>query len=376
MHKIDVTSIEIRDYATSLGWKLVKEALKDGLYVLNSPTGDYTQLMLLKDDEASDFQNMAFDAIARLSEFYRLPFNKIAEDIREVNDDVLSLRYYSDSKAINSISFEEAIESIEATKQLLLAAASTVVKPALFHPKLNRTEPKELLKQNRFRHTEEGSFILKISCPFQLSGRQQNSFFPQELEKPFSRKVFETVNLSSVSLSDAIESDSINELFNNQSDSQIPIISYNFCEALTNLFDKERELPFQLIFNWSRASLSKIKAPVLINKVSFPFSQKAKMEEIKEYFTPHLKDISGTFYGSVETLDGDIGEDGKRAGFVVLSVLYENELLKAKVYLPPQYYSIAVDAHKIGGVTIAISGNLIRSKRNNRIDNPVDFKQL
>jgi hypothetical protein len=139
MDKIDVKALEIRDYAISQGWVLIKEALKDGLFVLDSPAGDFTQLIFPKDDSISEYQDMAIVSLRRLTEFYKLPLNKVVEDIREVNDDVIALRYFSDSKTVNSISFQEALDSIDATKQMLLSAASTVVNPVTFHPKLNRT---------------------------------------------------------------------------------------------------------------------------------------------------------------------------------------------------------------------------------------------
>ena len=270
MDKIDVKALEIRDYAISQGWVLIKEALKDGLFVLDSPARDFTQLIFPKDDSISEYQEMAMVSIRRLTDFYKLPLNKIIEDIREVNDDVIALRYYSESKIVNSISFQEALYSIDATKQMLLSAASTVVNPVTFHPKLNRTEAQDLIKKARFRHTEEGSFILKVSIPFELTHAPLPSLFGETLETPFSRKAIEVVSKSSNILLDTIDSDSINELYKIQSADEHPLISYNFCDAVSKLFDEERELPFQLIFNWSKASLLKLPSPALPQKITFP----------------------------------------------------------------------------------------------------------
>jgi hypothetical protein len=374
MDKIDVKALEIRDYAISQGWVLIKEALKDGLFVLDSPAGDFTQLIFPKDDSISEYQDMAIVSLRRLTEFYKLPLNKVVEDIREVNDDVIALRYFSDSKTVNSISFQEALDSIDATKQMLLSAASTVVNPVTFHPKLNRTEAQDLIKKARFRHTEEGSFILKVSIPFELTHAPVTSLFGEVLETPFSRKAIEIVSKSSGILLDTIESDSINELYQNQSTVENPLISYNFCDAVSKLFDEERELPFQLIFNWSKASLMKLPAPALPQRITFPFSHKNKIEEIREYFTPKRNDLQDDFIATVETLDGSIGEDGKRSGPVVLSILYENEIIKARVNLNSDAYAVAVEAHKKGGSYVEINGLLKRNKRSNTIEDIKSFK--
>lgn len=374
MDKIDVKALEIRDYAISQGWVLIKEALKDGLFVLDSPASDFTQLIFPKDDSIFEYQEMAMVSIRRLMDFYKLPLNKIIEDIREVNDDVIALRYFSDSKTVNSISFQEALDSIDATKQMLLSAASTVVNPVTFHPKLNRTEAQDLIKKARFRHTEEGSFILKVSIPFELTHAPVPSLFGETIETPFSRKAIEVVSKSSNILLDTIDSDSINELYKIQSADEHPLISYNFCDAVSKLFDEERELPFQLIFNWSKASLLKLPSPALPHKITFPFSHKNKIEEIREYFTPKRNDLQDEFIATVETLDGTIGEDGKRSGPVVLSILYENEIIKARVTLNSDAYTVAVDAHKKGGSYVEINGLLKRNKRSNTIEEIKSFK--
>lgn len=376
METVDVKALEIRDYAICQGWKLVKEALKDGLFVLNSPADDFTQLIFPKDDSAPEYQEMAAIALNRLSKFHRIHVHKLAEEIREVNDDVIALRYFSDNKTVNSISFQEALDSIDATRQMLLAAASSAVNPVIFHPKLNRTEAQDLVKKARFRHTEEGSFILKISIPSELTLPQNNSPFEAPLEKPFSRQAIEIINKSSVSLVENIESDTIGELYESQVQSASPFLSYNFCDAVSKLFDEERELPFQLIFNWSKASALKIPIPQLPQRVTFPFSQKSKIEEIRGYFAPKKNDLQGTFVATVETLDGTIGENERRSGLVVLSVLFENEIIKARVNLSSDFYDAAIQAHRSGSTYIEVTGILKRNKRSHSIEEISQFKLL
>jgi len=373
MENIDVSAIEIRDYAISQKWTLVKEAIKDGLYVLNSPNNDYMQLTFPKDETVSSFQEMALIALDKLSKLYGFSYQKMIQEIREVNDDVICLRYFSDHKNVNSISFEDAFEAIKSTRQMLLSAASTVVAPALYHPKLNKAEAQELVKKARFRHTEEGSFILKISHPCEITGI--NELFDEQYEKPFSRSAFEIINSSAIKISNAIETNDISTLFSDEKNSQQPVISYNFCESFANLFDDEREIPFQLMFNWSKASLQKLPLPQASNQVVFPYSTKSKMEEVKAYFEPPGRNSlkKETFYGTVDALDGVVGLDGKRYGAVTITVLYNNETFKAKTNLSPEQYQIAVDAHQKGNAIVKITGDLQGKKRVQSIENVENF---
>jgi hypothetical protein len=372
MEKIDVSAIDIRDYAISQKWTLVKEALNDGLYVLDSPNNDYMQLVFPKNDYESSFQEMAQVTLNKLAKLNNFSFQKMIEEIREVNDDVLCLRYFSENKNVNSISFEDAYEAIAATRQMLLSAASSVVAPALYHPILNRTEPQELLKKTRFRHTEEGSFILKISHPCEIIS--VNDIFGEQYEKPFSRNAFEVMNISSVKISNAIEADDISTLYNEEKEC-VPIISYNFCDSLSKLFDDEREIPFQLIFNWSKSSLQKIPQPQISNRIIFPYSNKSKMEEVKAYFEPAKRDIlqNETFIGTVDTLDGDVGEDERRKGSVTITVFHNKDTFKTKLNLPPEQYQIAIDAHKKGNAFVKFIGDFHRKKRVQSIENIQGF---
>lgn len=376
MEKIDVTALEIRDYAMSQGWKLVPDALREGLFVLNSPLKDYTQLVFPTNTQVSDYVGMATASLEKLAMTHRLSFHKVLEGIREVNDDVICLRYYSESKIVNSISFEEALESISAARQLLLSAASSVVSPLTYHPKLNRAEPQDLIKSVRFRHTEEGSFVLKISCPFEVVVFEDSYLPILTPQKPMSRRTFELINRSASKILDAIEAAQIKDLYQSELEAQDPIVSYNFCDALSRLYDEERELPYEVIFQWSKASISKFPLPQLPQRIHFPFSHKDKLEEVKTYFAPPRKDISATFIGTVEMLDGDIGKDGQRSGPVVLSLLYEGELIRARAILNATQYQTAIQVHAQGGSYIQVKGDLKRGKTRNTIENLSEFRLL
>ncbi len=377
MKNIDVSPIEIRDYAISYGWILVREALRDGLYVLNSPTNDFRQLIFPIDNNKENFNELAEISLAKLANFTQKTFFKILEEIREVNDDVISLRYYSDSKIINSLSFQEALDSIESTKQMILAASSSVINPSLFHKRMSRTEAVEVLKASRFRHTEEGSFILKISCPVQIETSYQQSLFEEDnVQKPISRRAFEIINNGANKIIESIEGDYISELFEEQKNSSSPFISYNLCDAIIGLFDDERELPFELRFDWSRAYLRKINSPPFPRSVKFPYSLKTKIEELKSYFQPETRDTSDVFFGSVENLYGNVGDDGRRAGEVTLRLYIEGEMVNARANLNSDLYDKAYQAHGIeGGGLVKIKG-ILRPAQGRRTKSLTDISQF
>ncbi|MCF8324412.1 MAG: hypothetical protein K9I84_05590 [Leadbetterella sp.] len=376
MNNIDVTPIEIRDFAISHGWSLIKEAIKDGLYVLNSPNNDFRQLIFPTDNTTDQFDSLAETTLTKIAQFLNKTTFKTLEEIREINDDVISLRYYSENKIVNSLSFQEALESIEATKQMILSAGSSVVNPSLFHKRMSRIEATEILKMTRFRHTEEGSFILKVSCPIHLEGSPLLSLFgEEEVQKPVSRKAFELINNGANKILESIETDSLSELFIDQKESSHPIISYNLCDAISNLFDDERELPFELNFNWSRAYLGTLGQPSFPKTIRFPYALKPKLDDLKSYFRPEAKETANTFFGTVESLNGNVGDDGRRSGEVSLRLIIEGEMITAKANLDSDIYETAYQAHGIeGGGLTKIKAILRPGARMNSLSNITSFE--
>jgi len=376
MNMIDVTPIEIRDYAISYGWTLVKDAINEGLFVLNSPNMDFKQLMFPIEPSDPNFKDLAELSISKLAGLQNQTAFQVIEAIRDVNEDVVSLRYYSEHKAVNSISFQEALGSIEATKQMLLAAGCSIVNPVLYHKRLGRTEALEFLKKTRFRHTQEGSFILKVSCPIQLEAPLLSETLLNDSAKPMSRKAFELINMSAIKVLHAIERDDFDALWEEQAHAEQPILSYNFCDSLVSLFDDERELPFELKFNWSRAYMHKLPLLSSQSVVRFPYSFKSKIEELKGYFKPESKDTVDTFFGTVESLNGNEGEDGRRLGEVVMALIIEGELVQARINLTADLYEIAYKAHGQRGSLIRVKGRLQPGKRIRTLDEVLLFESV
>ena len=82
--------------------------------------------------------------------------------------------------------------------------------------------------------------------------------------------------------------------------------------------------------------------------------------------------------GTVETLNGDVGEDGKRSGEVTLALLLpdEDEIVRARTMLTSADYEKAVTAHEQGAGYVQLTGRIRRGVRISRIDNLRDFTLL
>ncbi|MBM3460125.1 MAG: hypothetical protein FJX77_16520 [Armatimonadetes bacterium] len=79
-------------------------------------------------------------------------------------------------------------------------------------------------------------------------------------------------------------------------------------------------------------------------------------------------------FGTVESLDGTVGPDGRRAGDVLLCLfLEEGETTTARASLTADQYGIADRAHMAGRGFVWIRGVLRRGARIGRIERVEEF---
>jgi hypothetical protein len=93
------------------------------------------------------------------------------------------------------------------------------------------------------------------------------------------------------------------------------------------------------------------------------------MNELKYYFRPEPNETADTFFGTVESLNGNEGEDKRRSGEVMLRLIIDGEMVNARANLNATLYDIAYKAHGQGGGFIKIKARLLPGKRIRGVDN-------
>ncbi|RYE19384.1 MAG: hypothetical protein EOP45_12715, partial [Sphingobacteriaceae bacterium] len=337
-----IAPTDLRNFAKSLGWQQLKQAIVDNLYVLNNPEIPRRQLIFPLNSDAPDYSDSVELVLNKLSEIQNKPLSVIISSLNELKDDTLRFRIVDGRNEDSFIPLSYAANAINGAKEMFLSAACTVLKPQVFHPRLSRTEAQELVEKSRFRHTEGGSFILKVSTPVNAMELQGNLF--QEENLSFVRQTTLTINNGLNKLVTAIETDTLTQLVDEIKNDPKPNISSNLCKSVINFQEDHNDYDLYVDFTWAGLSPVPINVPIKkvikIQKDYFP-----RIDEVKKELRRTTLQNEDIFMASVERLDGELGYDGKRSGEVIFNLYQEGEIIRAKTNLDINQYEQADKAH-------------------------------
>lgn len=348
---------DARDYARSLGWEVLPEAVKHRRYVLTHPDMPYRQIMIPMHAAVPDYGDAMQIAMQKLAELHGLPLAHVIMGVQTAREDTLRYRITSASWNMDSLPLSFAASLVEAAQQMLMASACTVLKPQPHHPRLHRGEAQQLVDSARFNQTERGSFVFSVSCP--LNALNVQVPLPLDGEAlPFVRMTTWTINRAVKALVDAVEADTLDTLIEDTKRSEKPILSSNLCEAVTRLHDDAIQNDVELSFAWA-ASMPLPQGYAVPETIRIQRDYFDRIEEVQRELRATERHQEDTFIGTVERLDGEMGADGRRSGDVLVALLLrEGESVRAKLTLPPEQYESALEAHKTQGAYVRVTGRL------------------
>jgi hypothetical protein len=363
-----IAPTDLRDFLKARGWSLIDEAIKDGLYALNNDQYKRRQLIFPIDDSAADYANCVETVICKLVDIENTTFRTLMAELSEMKDDAIGFRIVDHRDETAFIPLNYAVKAINGAKDMLLSAACSVLKPQIYHPKMNRREALLLVDKSRFRHTETGSFIIKVSTPVKAMDFQADVF-----EKiPFVRQATLIINRSVSQLVEAIQADKVEQLVVTVKEESTPFLSSNICKALINFHDENERSDLYLNFKWASIINKPLNAK---NSIKIQHDYYSRIEEIQRELKNQEKDKEDTtFVGTVEALAGDLDDSERRAGDVILDLYQQDgESIRARVSLKAEWYNEAIEAHKNAGNYIQIKGKLLAGNQPRIMQNVSSF---
>ena len=213
--------------------------------------------------------------------------------------------------------------------------------------------------------TEIGSYVFKVICPLNM-GSEEASSADQE---PIVRQATRLLMTATSELVASIEQDTTDEFLHR--DRAEPRVSWNLCDALMRMRPGDGG---KLIMSASWAP--SVKAPDAPSRVTIPSDYFPELERVGRALRPNSSPtLPQQLIGTVESLDGSVGDDGRRTGDVVLSILQEDgEAVRARAELNPEQYATAVKAHMQGVGYVWVRGVLRTGTRMGRVERLTEFR--
>lgn len=368
-----ISPIDLRDFLKATGWTLVKEGLDHRQFVLNNPDYPRRQLIYPMDTTAPDYVEAVERVIEKLADMSRRSVQSLYSALSNLHEDVLKLRVFFEGDD-RSLPLPFASTLVANTEKLLKAGACTVLQPRISHPKLSLAEAVQFIDQSRFGQTEEGSFIISVSCPINALDAQGKLEFDEQ-DAPFVRQVTVSLQNAMGQLVQAIETDTLEDLVDELKISSSPIISANLCDALAGMHDEQLNNALDIGFVWSPKRPSPFKSnarPIRVQRDYF-----SRIEEVRRALKANEDDEEDSYIGTVERLEGVMGPHGKRAGPVMLALLLpEGEIVRARVDLNADDYLEASKAHLSHGSYVRLRGRLRQGRQPRQLTNVEKFEWL
>jgi hypothetical protein len=350
---------DVQGYVRSRGWQQSKRV--GHLMVFNRPEPkSLDQVLVPIDSTRPDFPERMGDAVEKLAAFECRPIAAIVTDLLHYDADVLRFRVVSPRAERGTLPLIQAIDLLAGAKQSLLAAAHSALVRAKYHPQLSRTEARELLEACRMNQTEQGSFVVAISCPMRAFDADEAGVPP--FDEPFARRATLLLSRALSSLDRAIEEDRVNSIV----DDAHPIVSANLCDALLKMRPAQDNAFLEFRPSW--ASSTPIRAEEKSDSTSITFSSDdfQAIEEVYRQLRPMEGSNPKRWIAFVDELRGAESDSGAREGEVILKILDDEELIRAKANLTREQYQIAYELHNPTR-PLFIVGQLYRGPRMSRL---------
>jgi hypothetical protein len=371
-----IVSQDARQYALAAGWQRLELSIRDtpGFFgrvaAFERPEDSNVQVLIPLDEQTADYDARMGEAAEAIARWEKRSVMQVANDLLYAASDLLRFRVASAAVEDGSLPLDDGLRLLEGMRTAILAAAHSVISPSRYHKRMSKGDAEQFLSACRMGQTERGSFVATVACP--LRAVEGDLPLLDANEDPFARKATTLLMRSAAELVSAIETDQVPAMV--ESNKRDPKISANLCDALVRMRPSKDGAELTIAASWSKlraVTAAQGTGIVRIRSTYFPL-----IEEIYNELRPGLDATPDTFYGFVDTLDGEPGLGGQVEGDVILRILVgdeEDKLIRAKTTLDAAAHAIAVEAYRTQ-TAIQVDGTLTRGKRLGTIGNPANFQ--
>lgn len=340
-------------YLAAKGWSLLKTDTRDDILVFNHRKYRLKQIVVPKFTDYEKFPEDMAEVLLRLEEIEERGLSSIITQLSDPNSDILRYRIKSRQAESGTLSLSVIQRFISSIIGTLRASVCDNITRQLYHQRMGFKQVKRLLDRAQFGQTEHGSFVVKVVAPLDNLCESGPQF--TEMLDDGTRQGIVHLLVSVEKIVNVIESGSIRNFV--RKGLKEPPFSSNLAHSLVDMQVWE-DADIEISSEWAPVLKVDKKTP---SKAAIPSEYFKEIEMIGDAFAPketaHRVEY---FSGVISDLNGDLNENGKRFGEVIVQALSaEGESFAAKLFLTEHQYEIADKSH-MENSPIFFSGKLVR----------------
>jgi hypothetical protein len=321
----------VQQYLLSRGWqKTASRRDEIGVFRHNG-----TEVVVPLDRSLDDYDEAIVAAADKIAHAEKRDPAAVLDDLLYPHHDIMRFARTGEDNADGTLALDDGPAFLDASRRALVSAAHSVERPHLrFHRRLAMKLPEEFAGLCRIGQTEHGSFVLRVFCPLNVPGDRAK-------ERPFGRRTVERLMTSVAATVNIVRRDGMQRVIDT-GEREEPVITSNLCQALVEMMPPDESSDLRLGATWSPvvAALS-IPSEVQVDRDLFPV-----FEDLGAKLRPPSAPVPDYYMGRVIDLHAEDNELGELEGDVTLSMLVDDEPVRARCSLGPRDYQQAVEAHK------------------------------
>ena len=365
---------DIAAYLLQQRWKLERAT---STWAVFSKSFDGTQIVLEVPQRAaaSDYGRAVSLLIADLariqSELAGLPnvsSSTLLRDIKASSLDIVRLSISGSATGDGRIPIEAGQRVFAAARDMLLAAACSVIEPRPVFAKRKPDEAMKLLSRARFGQTEVGSFVLSMECA--IAPRLQTTLVSDDgdPDAPFERKTCLRLATALHAAEGATRAAAASARIDPFREQAAAGVSANLCDAIAEMIEATSadSLGASFSFASGRPLSGVVPRSTIFSADTFPILREAAAR-LRDEATYPASDVIGT----VKKLES---ADPSRGGDVVLRIDLDGRMRHVRVSLGAADYAIAHAAH-LKSAVVRCTGDLVRDGQSWALKGAREFRE-
>jgi hypothetical protein len=256
---------EVSAYLRHHHWKFVEQIDNKGAVwttrLSEDMGGEEAELLLPLDRRLNDYVRRMSEVLHTLEVAEKRSQLDILSDISDAGADVIRIRLQGTPFEDGSLPIDHAVHVVSYAREMMLAAACSVVQPRIIYRSRKPTPASEYMSKVRLGQTERGSYVLSIRSlvPPQLTGSQlslpnietEDGEYRVIAEEPFERRVTRQLAEALTAVTNALSQVRATGDVTPFQDAVAKGVSANLCHALAGMGLSDTPLDMDIGMSWA-----------------------------------------------------------------------------------------------------------------------------